>query len=245
MSEYKCNNVRELMSALERDYDAGNKTVVADEFESRACDMYSMICAVPGTDDSSTTGQLTTAQIREEQRNGRFCRQMYDYLSTDGRTIPSDTLELESVHAGSPFYCIDPEHKLLMRTDPYSPTDDMLPNELKVKQDRIYIPPSLRSTVIEITHAARNHNAPGGHPKATKMIQLCNRVYYWPNMPNSIRKWLKHCGACNLSGDRQKRGTLHGHVVAQHPRQKWMIDLIEMPKTDTARYCLTAIDVYS
>ena len=61
MSEYKCNNVRELMSALERDYDAGNKTVVADEFESRACDMYSMICAVPGTNDSSTTGQLTTA----------------------------------------------------------------------------------------------------------------------------------------------------------------------------------------
>jgi hypothetical protein len=81
MSEYKCNNVRDLMSALERDYDASNKTVVADEFESRACDMYSMICAVPGTDDSSTTGQLTTAQIREEQRNDRFCRQMYGYLS--------------------------------------------------------------------------------------------------------------------------------------------------------------------
>ena len=95
--------------------------------------------------------------------------------------------------------------------------------------------------MIEYSHTT----APGGHAKGNKLIKLCSQHYYWPNMGGDIRKWVSQCGMCNYQGDRSKRAPIQGHLTAARPRQKWVVDLVYLPKVLGGRYCVTAIDVFS
>ena len=110
-----------------------------------------MICQVMEV----SARKITVEQIRQEQKNDRFCRHMYEFLKSDGSVVPTDTLEATSVHAAADCYSIDPTHKIIMRHDrTIGVIDESLPTELQGSQDRIYIPESLRASVLEVIHLA-------------------------------------------------------------------------------------------
>ena len=126
--------------------------------------------------------KLTIGQIRQEQKDDRWCRHMYCHLKDN--TLPADALEAASISAAAPHYVIDPELRVLMRHDPGGPEKEALPEGISDRADRVFLPPSLRATVIEYTHCV----APGAHPKGNKLLRLCSHYYYWPNMSADIKK---------------------------------------------------------
>jgi hypothetical protein len=231
-----CTTVRQVLVALEN-IKSQLRTPIVDEFGSHAASMYDMILNVeteqPGLD------KLTVTQIKQEQKGDRWCRHMYEYLSQ--QILPIDTLEAGSISAAAPHYIIEPGFKVIMRHDPMTAEAALLPASIANNTDHIYLPPSLRSTVIEYMHTI----SPGGHAKGTKLCRLCAFYYWWPNMSADIRKWVTQCGVCNHQGDRHKKAPIQGHLTATRPRQKWVVDLVFLPKVDGGRYCLTAVDVFS
>lgn len=214
------------------------RNMIVDERPSKAVEMYDMICNVMNVNAQ----RVTVEQIRQEQRNDRFCRHMYEFLNSDGAVLPADALEATHVHTAADCYSIDPTHKLIMRHDSkIGVIDESLPTELQGSQDRIYIPESLRASVLDVIHNAQ----PGGHPKGSKLYNMARRLYYWPNMMTSVKTWVKTCEACNKTGARSKKAPLQGHVTANRPCQKWVVDLVFLPHSPHGKYCLTAIDVFS
>ena len=59
-------------------------------------------------------------------------------------------------------------------------------------EDRVYIPPSLRPTVLR----ERHDSVLTGHPGAAKTIDLIKRDYAWPGMHRDIRRYVLSCDSC-------------------------------------------------
>ncbi|MBL4703531.1 MAG: DDE-type integrase/transposase/recombinase, partial [Flavobacteriales bacterium] len=229
-------DVRELVARLQAEHQDNSKVIV-DEFGCRATDMYNMVAPVENS--ITVSDRISMSQIRQEQRNDRWCRHMYEYLVAG--TLPEDTLEANSISAQGIDFHIESDHKVVMRQDKLTPADELLPEGIVGRSSKIYMPPSLRSTLIELIHTV----SPGGHPKDYRMIQLMLPYYWWPNMLGTVKTWCKLCGTCNKQGDKNRKAMIQGHIRAIRPRQKWVVDLVYLPRESGGRYCLTAIDVYS
>ena len=117
-----CSNVRDVLAVLARSQRVPSSSVI-DEFGSRAAEMYDMILTV-GL-EMPEIDKLTIGQIRQEQKDDRWCRHMYCHLKDN--TLPADALEAASISAAAPHYVIDPELKVLLRHDPGGPEKEALP----------------------------------------------------------------------------------------------------------------------
>ena len=74
-----------------------------------------------------------------------------------------------------------------------------------------------------------HHDTPvAGHSGIGNTYELLHRHYYWPNMQNFVRKYVRHCHVCKQSKDFcfKKQGVLQPLPV---PQQRWQdinIDLV-------------------
>jgi len=96
--------------------------------------------------------------------------------------------------------CEDKDGRLYYRNKKYVPDHD-----------------ELRLQLLELWHA----QAIVGHPGVAKTYEIIHRHYYWPNMKQTIKRYIRNCHTCQRSkASRQPlQGTLRTLPV---PQQRWL-----------------------
>ena len=64
-------------------------------------------------------------------------------------------------------------------------------------QDRKYVPKSDRLRLRLIQHAY--DSVAGGHPGRSKCYELMSRSYWWPNMHQTVKRFIRNCHTCKRS----------------------------------------------
>lgn len=108
--------------------------------------------------------------------------------------------------------------------------------------DRLYIPPvpALRSLVLDTTHDC----TVSGHFGMDKTEELTTRSFFWPDMQQDIRHYVRSCDKCqrNKPSNRVPAGPLRPLPIPNQPWEHISMDLIvELPKTPRGH---TAIAVF-
>ena len=79
---------------------------------------------------------------------------------------------------GSKFSMNEAEGKLLLCRSSNNP-----------EKLRIYVPESLRTRVLHLSH----YPATAGHPGAKKMFNTLSQQFYWPTMVADVYQFVKQC----------------------------------------------------
>ena len=135
---------------------------------------------------------------------------------------------------------------------PAAPLDDFALRDgvlykLNVLPERIiyklYIPRHLRGKAVKMAHATPIAGHPGIHRTFCKVRDL----FFFPNMIEAVRLFVKSCPQCQLrKGPANPRAPIAGAAPAEHPQQRVQADLTELPRsTDGYKYVLTLIDEMS
>ena len=94
-------------------------------------------------------------------------------------------------------------------------------SDLITYKDRIYIPPTLRTQVVEWYHSMLGH--PGIKRTAATIIQHL----IWPGLHQDVEQFVMKCAACQLyKGQKKKYGHLPVKDVEYHPWKILWVDLI-------------------
>ena len=100
-------------------------------------------------------------------------------------------------------------------------------------KNRIYLPDcnDLKLTVTRQAHDAKV----AGHFGRDKTMELLTRNYYWPNLDNWVRTYVKTCDACqrNKTARHKKYGRLQPLEVPYRPWEHISMDFItDLPKVN-------------
>lgn len=106
-------------------------------------------------------------------------------------------------------------------------------NGLVYKDDRVVIPASLRSRMLEEIHDT--------HIGKEGCIRRAKEAIHWPGMTTAIRDRVSRCSTCNAYRPEQQRETVIPHEVPARPWAKVGMDLFEL---DSVKYLIT-FDYYS
>lgn len=107
-----------------------------------------------------------------------------------------------------------------------------LDDGLLYHSDRLYIPPvpALRTQVM---HAYHEYNV-SGHLSMDNTEELTSRTFFWPNMQQDIRHYVRSCSQCqqNKPSNRRPGGLLQPIPIPQKRWEQITMDLIVgLPKT--------------
>ena len=81
--------------------------------------------------------------------------------------------------------------------------------------EKIYVPPALRVTVLEICH----DNPLAGHFGQKRTIELVQRQFAWPGLSTFVKEYVKECYSCrrNKHSTHKAYGLLHPHPHPEAP----------------------------
>ena len=128
--------------------------------------------------------------------------------------------------------------------------DDLNPNTLKYKQNKIYLPIKLYMFLIGTIHGSLNH------PGIQKLYNYINAYYYVQNktyLLEQIRKLNNNCLAC-LANKNKPQNYKTGSIFKNHvyaPNYMISSDLLDLPKTmikgdkNNVKHLLVIQDVFS
>lgn len=114
-------------------------------------------------------------------------------------------------------------------------------NELIYKHNKVYIPKSLRNEVLHSRHDAKL----AGHFGISRTTKLTNRDYWWPQIKNHVRDYIKTCETCNRAktSHTQKTGPLQPLPI---PEQAWssisMDFITDLPNSSGSDSILVVVD---
>jgi hypothetical protein len=108
-------------------------------------------------------------------------------------------------------------------------------------EDRMFVPndAALRLKLLQSCH----ENVAAGHPGKSKTYELLSRNYYWPQMEQTVRRYVRNCHTCSRSkaSRLQYQGLL---VPLETPTRKWediavdfIVDLPESKCETTGQVC--------
>lgn len=130
----------------------------------------------------------------------------------------------------------DPAYQTLMATDlTNSPTYTIGTDGLLYKLDarhgnRLYIPTSLRESLLYEAHDTPT----AGHLGQDKTLERLIRRFYWPEMEDSVRQYVRTCASCQRNKVEQQPpiGLQSANAIPTHPWSIISLDLIvDLPKT--------------
>ena len=96
------------------------------------------------------------------------------------------------------------------------------------KGDRIVIPKSLRSAILEQIHHA--------HLGAEGCLRRAQEVFYWPRMNSEMKDYISRCSICNTFRPEQSKEQLLPHDVPDRP---WSKVATEIFMLDRKEYFIT------
>ena len=111
--------------------------------------------------------------------------------------------------------------------------DLVLEDGLILKGDRVVVPESLRTRVLEATHT--------GHQGETKCLLLARQSVFWPGISNDVRQMVKDCALCNRHQRAQPKLPAVQSDLLTRPWEKLGSDIFQV---NGANY-LIIVDYYS
>ncbi|XP_015762246.1 PREDICTED: uncharacterized protein K02A2.6-like [Acropora digitifera] len=111
--------------------------------------------------------------------------------------------------------------------------DLVLEDGLILKGDRVVVPESLRTRVLEATHT--------GHQGETKCLLLARQSVFWPGISNDVRQMVKDCALCNRHQRAQPKLPPMQSDLLTRPWEKLGPDIFQV---NGANY-LIIVDYYS
>lgn len=104
---------------------------------------------------------------------------------------------------------------------------------------RPYIPATLRRTAFKTVHGL-------SHPSIKSTIKGMVAKYVWPGIRKEVKEWAKTCTECQRAKIQRHNKLQPKHITVPDSRFNHIhIDLIELPKVNNLRYCLTIIDRFT
>ncbi|KAF5339905.1 hypothetical protein D9758_015029 [Tetrapyrgos nigripes] len=99
-----------------------------------------------------------------------------------------------------------------------------LHHDLVFHNHRLYVPPSLRRSILE----SRHDSVISGHPGRTRTLKLVSRDYSWPGMTTYVRRYVEACDTCSrIKTPRHKPfGLLQPLSIPERPWQAITMDFI-------------------
>ncbi len=110
--------------------------------------------------------------------------------------------------------------------------------------NRTFVPPSLRTRVIQQVHDLPS----SGHPGITASIQLLLNKFWWSTLRTDVIAFIKNCVTCNTtkSSKQMPAGLLQPLPIPQRPWSHIAIDFItDLPNSKGNTTILTVIDRFS
>src|SRR6266508_5715037 len=85
-----------------------------------------------------------------------------------------------------------------------------------------------------------------GYARVNKIFQMVQQRYYWPQMFEDIRNYVKTCDDCQRRGGLQKNNIIHP-IPAKAPFQRIGIDIVRLLTITRQgnRYIVTAMDYFT
>src|SRR6266540_2105388 len=100
---------------------------------------------------------------------------------------------------------------------------------------------------MTVTIAIPIHDSPtAGHARVNKIFQVVQQCYYWPQMFEDIRNYVKTYDDCQRRGGLKKNNIIHP-ISAKAPFQRIGIDIVRLLTITRRgnRYIVTAMDYFT
>ena len=105
----------------------------------------------------------------------------------------------------------------------------------------IEMPQQLTDRAVKAAH----EGARVEHLGAISTYQMLPARYNWPSMCRQIRETVLKCAVCQVFGKAPNSASLGGHITSTVPGEKWVVDLLHIPKEDRYELTLVMVDVCS
>jgi hypothetical protein len=121
-----------------------------------------------------------------------------------------------------------------------------LEDDLVTYERRIYIPES-NSLKLKVAHQCHDAKV-AGHFGRDKTLELMKRNYYWPNMEEWVRNYVRTCDACqrNKTARHKKYGKLVPLEIPSRPWEQISMDFItDLPNVKGYNQCWVIVDRFT
>lgn len=112
---------------------------------------------------------------------------------------------------------------------------------LLYKDSLLYIPPSLRGKILDLTH-----DSPlAGHPGIRRTLELLSRHFWWPGITQDVHKYVGSCTICARSkhSTRAPCGFLSSLPVPDKPWSVLSLDfIVDLPPSEGCNTILVVVD---
>ena len=135
-------------------------------------------------------------------------------------------------------------NKLNSRDDRTKPKDFCLSNNFLLFKGKIYVPPSCRSSVLNICHDSPS----AGHFGFKKTFSLINRDFWWPTMSSDIISYIRSCEICCRSKTQRHKpyGFLNPLEIPDRPWTSISMDFItDLPPSNGFTCIFVVLDRFS
>ncbi len=106
----------------------------------------------------------------------------------------------------------------------------------------LVVPGELRKDALRFIHEKES-----GHLGQHKTVRKCEDYFYWPNLRNDVKNYVKSCVTCQqLKTSRGLQQQWQELPPANQPMERVSIDITDVGSGTTShRYVLTIIDYFS
>ena len=189
-------------------------------------------------DEATAGGTVTDADVLSAQALDPYCRQMKQLLQgKETRTRKEDMYQLCRWQA--PFHTVTPDgllRRLLWKKGSKA--------DAQIQEGRApaVVPDSAKQLQRRLCVQVHKDT---GHSSYLKMhTQLMDR-YIWAGMSAETVDLLKTCNQCAYFGDKCAKAPITGHVTADEPAERIMMDVVHLKEAEGYKYALTLVDVFS
>jgi len=110
--------------------------------------------------------------------------------------------------------------------------------------DRLFVPPAVRSQVLQWGHSSKLTCHPGGH----RTLVFLRHRFWWPGMAGDVREFVAACSVCARSkaSHRPPAGLLRPLPIPSRPWSHIAVDFVTgLPPSEGNTVILTIIDRFS
>ena len=110
--------------------------------------------------------------------------------------------------------------------------------------DRLFVPDSVRSQVLQWAHSSRLTCHPGIH----RTLAFLRQCFWWPTMDPDVRAFVSACSVCaqNKTSNKPSSGLLHPLPIPHRPWSHIAVDFVTgLPPSEGNTAILTIVDRFS
>ena len=173
--------------------------------------------------------------FRPGSKNGKADALSRMFSKTDESGAKTETILPQNLVVGAVTWRIEEEVMAALRTQPGP--DNGPPG-------RLFVPESLRSAVLQWSHASKI----ACHPGVARTMALLRRRFWWPAMGEDTRRFVAACPVCaqNKSTNRPSSGLLHPLPIPRRPWSHLALDFVTgLPPSVGNTVILTIVDRFS